>query len=71
MFKALKKETYSKPCGMAQKTLRGQCSTGQLYRLPETNVGPARKPSQNETSLPTYHFQSLMLVSGRVLNTEI
>ena len=27
--------------------------------LPKTNIAPARKPSQKETSLPTIHFQVL------------
>ena len=73
MFKTLKKETYSKPCGMAQKTLRGPCSTGQLYKLPETNVALDRKPSQNETSLPTYHFSvaNVSFREGTVLNIWI
>ena len=29
------------------------------YTLPKTNIAPARKPSQKETSLPTIHFQVL------------
>ena len=30
--------------------------------LPESNIAPARKPSQKETGLPTIHFQVLLLM---------
>ena len=32
--------------------------------LPETNIAPARKPSQKETILSTIHFQVLCLFQG-------
>ena len=32
---------------------------GKMNTLPETNVAPARKPSQKETSISTIHFQVL------------
>ena len=38
-----------------------------INRLPESNIEPARKPSQNESSLPIHPFSGAnMLVSGRV-----
>ena len=33
--------------------------SSQPVTLPETNIAPARKPSQKETRLPTIHFQVL------------
>ena len=30
-----------------------------LITFPETNVAPENRPSQNETSIPTIHFQGL------------
>ena len=35
-----------------------------VVTLPETNIAPARKPSEKETSLPSIHFQ-LRTVSFR------
>ena len=40
-----------------------------VYCTPWTNIAPARRLSQKETSLPIIYFQVLLLlVSGRVLN---
>ena len=38
-----------------------------MYTLPETKIAHKNRPSQKETSIPTIHFQVLLLlVSGRV-----
>ena len=36
-----------------------------MYTLPETNIAPARRPSQKETSFPSIHFQ-VQFVSFRM-----
>ena len=30
-----------------------------IYTLPETNIAPENRPFQNESSIPTIHFQGL------------
>ncbi len=38
----------------------GQFHLEKNNTLTETNIAPARKPFQNESSLPTIHFQVLV-----------
>ena len=38
----------------------------ETHTLPKANIAPENRPSQNETHLPTIHFQVIMLVLGRV-----
>ena len=46
--------------------------SGSSFTLPETNIAPENRPSQKETSLPTIHFQVLLLlVSGRVIRPSL
>ena len=40
-------------------------SNHELITLPKTNIAPENGPSQKETSIPTIHFQ-VLLVSGGV-----
>ena len=40
------------------------CHDQFIYTLPKTNIAPENRPSQKETSIPT--FSGAMLVSGRV-----
>ena len=37
----------------------------KIYTLPETNIAPENRPSQKETSIPTIHFQVLLLLVSR------
>ena len=41
-----------------------------LHSLKLTAKALENRPSQKETSIPTMHFQSAMLVSGRVVRRD-
>ncbi len=48
-------------------TRKGNALISGKSTLPETNKATANRSSQKETSIPTIHFQVLLLlVSGRV-----
>ena len=58
-------------CEIRQQSSEEPCdetSFGKNTTLPKTNIAPENGPSQKEMSIPTIHFQGLLLlVSGRVL----